>query len=424
VSQVKEDGLDATTYTLSNGIKITIKPTDFKSDELLMTGIKKGGSNNYALADRSNVHFATEVVDAMGVGEFTPNDLEKVTAGKTISVNMTIGDINDGISAGSTVKDFESMLQLMNLSMTAPRKDEGLFKAFKEKQLTMIQFASSNPKAAFADTTVKTLYSNNPMAKMVIPHAADYNNINLDRALEIYRNEFSSADGYHFFIVGNVNAAAAIPLLETYLGSIPSNHKDVSFKDNGVRPIKGVSNLQIRKGKEKQSLVLAIYSGEVPYSEELALKAKALTEVLNIKVIEELREKMGAIYGGGFNSSVAKEPYQRYSIQLQLPCGPDNVDKLLAASDEEIRKLKENGPDQKDLDKVKSQWHEKYVTDIKENKYWVGTLESVLFWGGDKKRALNSDTYMQQLTPADIQATAKYLLNGTNKFVSVLNPES
>jgi len=191
-----------------------------------------------------------------------------------------------------------------------------------------------------------------------------------------------------------------------------------------VRPVKGTNELKVKKGKEKQSLIMAVYSGEIPYSEELALRTQAVAEVLNIKVIEELREKMGAIYGGGFNGRLSKEPYESYSIQLQLPCGPENVEKLLAASAAEIKTLKEKGPETKDLDKVKNQWHEKHITDVKENKYWTGKMESVLFWGRDKDRVLNYDNYIQKLTPADIQATAKQLFNGNNQFISVLYPES
>lgn len=424
VSQVKEDGLDATTYTLSNGVKVTIKPTTFKSDEILMNGIKKGGINNYTADDRSNVHFATDVVEAMGVGDFTPSDLEKVLAGKKISVNTDISEINDAIKASSTVKDFESMLQLINLYVTQPRKDEGLFKAYKEKQIAQLQFMMSSPRFAYIDTTIQVLYNNNPLRRMAIPKPADFDKINLDRALEIYKNEIGTADGYHFFIVGNIDPATAIPLLETYVGSLPVNNKPPAFKDNGVRPINGKHSLAVKKGKEKQSLILAIYSGEVRYSEDLALKAQALTEVLNIKVIEDLREKMGAIYGGGFNGSVAKDPYERYSVQLQLPCGPENVDKLVAAANEEIKTIKEKGPEAKDVDKVKSQWHEKHATDLKENKFWSEQLQSVIFWGKDKDRVLNYEAYIQKLTPADIQATAKQLFDGKNEFVSILYPES
>jgi zinc protease len=424
VSQVKEDGFDATTYTLSNGMKVTIKPTDFKSDEILMNGIKKGGTNSYGLADRSNAHFATDLVDAMGVGDFSPNDLEKVTAGEKISVEMAMTELDDNIKATSTVKDFESMLQLMNLYITHPRKDPALFNAYKDKQMTQLQFIMANPRVTFFDSTVKTLYNFNPLARMVIPRQSDFDQINLDRALEIYRNEFGSADGYHFFIAGNIKPETAIPLIETYLGSIPKNDRPVAFKDNGVRRVTGIKDLKIKKGKEKQSIIMAVYSGEVPYSEDLALRAQAVAECLNIKIIEELREKMGAIYGGGINASVAKEPYASYSMQLQLPCGPENVDKLIAGANDLIKTLKDKGPDAKDLDKVKSQWHEKHVTDVKENKYWTGKMESTIFWGRDKDRVLNYENYIQKLTPADIQETAKQLFDGKNQFTSVLYPES
>ena len=137
-----------------------------------------------------------------------------------------------------------------------------------------------------------------------------------------------------------------------------------------------------------------------------------------------MREKMGAIYGGGFRGAVSKEPYEHYSISCQLPCGPENVDKLLAATDAEIKKLIEKGPEQKDVDKVKSQWHEKYVTNVKKNEYWLEKMEMVLYWGRDKDRVLKYESYIEKLTPADIQAAAKQLLDGKNKFVSVLYPES
>ena len=424
VSKETVAGFGATTYTLSNGIKVTIKPTDFKSDEILLKGVKKGGSNNYGASDKSNYNYSTQVVSSMGIGEFSPSDMDKVLAGKNVKVSMSINDVNDAISGSSTVKDMENMMQLLYLNMMQPRKDEALFKAFKEKQLMMVQYMSANPQAAFIDTMIKVMYDNNPLRRMVIPTSQDFDALTLDRSLEIYRNEFSSADGYQFFITGNVKAEEAIPLIETYLGSIPAANKPVAIKDNGLRPVKGSHTLKYNKGKEKKSMILANYYGEIPYSEDLSLKAQALAEILNIKVIEDLREKMGAIYGGGFRAQVSQEPYSRYSLALQLPCGPENVDKLMAAAAEEIKSLKANGPDAKDLDKVKSQWKEKYRTSVKENNYWNEKLENVVFWGRDKDRVLNYETWVDKLSTKDVQETAQRLFDGKNEFVSILYPES
>ncbi len=423
VNMEAEQGFEANTYTLTNGIEVTVKPTNYKSDEILIKGVKKGGTGNYGVADRSNVKYATEVMDAMGYSVFTPVDIQHTLAGKKVEANMVIGDVTDEINGSSTVKDFETLLQLIYLQITSPRKDSALFTAYKKKQMGMIQFIAANPQAAFGDTTFKVLYNNNPLARSVIPTAADYDQINLNRAMEIYRNEFSGADGYHFFIIGNIPDQFIVPLMERYFGSLPSKGKVPAFKDNGVRPISGNREMKVYKGKEQKAMILEIYHGEIPYSEDLALKTQALAEVLNIKVIEELREKMGAIYGGGFNGAVTREPYSRYSMQLYLPCGPENVDKLMSAAHEEIAKLKTSGPDKKDLDKVKSQWKEQYKTELKENRFWLAKMESAIFWGADRQRALNFEAYVDKLTPADIQETAKTIFSGNNQFISVLYPE-
>jgi zinc protease len=181
--------------------------------------------------------------------------------------------------------------------------------------------------------------------------------------------------------------------------------------------------MEVHKGKEPQSLIMAMWHGDIKYSEELEMEADALTEVLNIKVIEDLREKLGGIYGGGFYSQVTKEPYQRYSLGMQLPCGPENVEKLLTAAKEEINAIKANGPSVDDLNKVKSQWHEKHRTNLKENGYWSGRMEDVLFWGNDRDHVFEYDKWIDKIEPSDIKEVAKDLFEG-NEFISILYPEA
>src|SRR5690606_26764610 len=165
-----------------------------------------------------------------------------------------------------------------HLRMTAPRKDEELFDAYRMKQKQQLQFLSASPQVFFIDSTYNVLFKRHPLAPSPIPKAADFDRINPDRALEIFRAEFGNAAGYHFFLVGNVTPETAVPLLETYLGSLPASGKAPGFKDNGVRPVDGKIKLNIRKGKEKQSLIVAMYHGEAPYTEDLALRAQALAE--------------------------------------------------------------------------------------------------------------------------------------------------
>jgi zinc protease len=189
-----------------------------------------------------------------------------------------------------------------------------------------------------------------------------------------------------------------------------------------VRPAKGDINLQVKKGTEPKSLIVTMYSGELPYSENLSLKAKALTEILNIKIIEDLREKMGAIYGGGIFGGVNKYPYNNYSLFLQLPCGPQNVDTLLKAAAAEIDEIKIKGPSQENLDKVKKTWIEQYKVQIKENSYWSGKLQGIYFQGDNANTIFDYEKLVNALTVDDIKATANLLFDGKNVLQAALYP--
>ncbi|MCB9046414.1 MAG: insulinase family protein [Chitinophagales bacterium] len=418
----KVEGFDAVTYTLSNGIKVTTKPTQFKSDEIIIRGIKKGGSGNYGVADVNNVQYATDVIASMGYGQFTPTDLTKAMAGKTLSVSMRIGDVANTISGSSTVKDVEDMFRLMYLKLTNPRTDKELFEAYKKKEITQLQFLSANPTVAFIDTLIGDYYAKNPLAPSPIPKPKDFESLSMKRIVDIYNNEFSSADGYEFVIVGNVDNKSIVPLIEKYIGSLPQTGKLPSFKDNGVRPVSGNKTLKYYKGSEPKSMILSFVHGEAKYSEDFALKVSALAEVLNIRVIEELREKLGGIYGGGYRAGVEKEPYENYTITLQLPCGPENVDKLIKAADEVVAEIKKDGPKKEDLDKVKSQWHEQHRESIEKNSWWASSIQGVLFWGRSKDNKLDYDAWIDKLTVNDIKEAANKVFSGS-QYTGILYPE-
>lgn len=423
VAAAKNKELGTTTYTLSNGVKVTLKPTEFKSDEILLNGVKKGGSSNYGPEDKANVTFVSRIISAMGTGNFTPTDLRNFIAGKTVSLNQSIGSLSSNVRGNAAVKDLETLLQLNYLTLTAPRKDIELYNGFVANQKAQLQFLTSNPQYAFFDTLSKSMFNNDPRAPITIPTAADFDRINLDRILEIYQNELGYADDFHFFLVGNVDTATIVPLLEQYIGSLPVKGTKAAFKDNGLRPVTGRHLLDFQKGSEQQSLIFAQYFGDIDYSEDLALKANMVAEILNIKVIEEMREKMAAIYSGGFSAEVEKEPYPNYSIRLFLPCGPENVPLLLKETEKEIAHLKQNGVDKKDLDKVKLALLEKRKESIKTNGYWLGKLEQLQFWNYDQDRFLKMESIVNKISSADIKAAANRLFEGKNSFVAVLYPE-
>jgi zinc protease len=422
VSEDADKDLGTTTFTLSNGVKVTVKKTDYKSDEIVLTAVKKGGMSSYGAEDKASVNFLPDVVEAMGYGNFTPTQLTDILSGKTVSLSPVVSDIYDEVKGTSSVKDFESLMKLTYLQLTSPRTDADLFNGYISTQQTQLQFLGQNPQVAFVDTMLKTLYHNDPLRPIQVPTPEDIASIKMNRVLDIYKNEFSNADGFHFFIVGNVDESTIKPLLEKYIASLPAKGTQVAFKDNGLRSINGNNKMEFKKGEEQKSLVLMINKGELPYSEDLALQTNIIGQILSITVVENIREKMGAIYGGGFNGSLEQYPFPRYSIEGIFPCGPENVEPILKEANKEIEDLKANGPSQKDLDKVKLAITEKRKEGIKTNEYWSGKLEQLMFWNQSKERFLNFYQALDKITVNDIKASANKLFDGKNSFTAVLQP--
>jgi zinc protease len=424
VSKTKNTILGTTELKLSNGVSVTIKPTTFKDDQIVMAATRPGGKNNYGLSDKFNAEYSTAIVNAMGVGEFSPSDLKKALAGKSIAVNPVFSATSEGVRGNSTRKDLESMFQLNYLYFTQPRKDTGLFKSYVQRNKSQYAMLGANPQAAFIDTIYKTLYNNNPLAPVAVPKSEYYDKIDLDRSLAIYKERFGDANGMNFVFVGSFTEQEIIPLIEKYLGSLPSTGKKFTYTDNKVRPITGKKELTVNKGKEQKSLILAFYAGEIAYSEDLDLKTQAMSEILNIRIIEELREKVQGIYGGGTFASLDKVPYANYNFVLQLPCGPEKVDTLLKAVRKEFEMIASKGPDKSYLDKVKKQWLEEHKTSIKENNFWLNQLVEYKTQGGNPDRLVNYEKYVNALTPKDVQQAAKIILQGKNQFFAVLMPET
>ena len=419
----KNEQLGVTEIDFSNGVKVILKPTDFKSDEIVMSAFHKGGLASYPASDKFSANYASALVQQMGVGNFSPTDLQKFLAGKTVSVAAGISNLSANISGRSSIRDMETLLQLTYLYMTSPRRDEALFNGWKSKQKSQMQFAMADPQTAFVDTFYQVLYQKNPLAPVAVPKPEYFDLIDLNRSLEIYREQFSDAHDFYFVFVGSFDVEKIKPLLATYLGSLPSKGKPSGFTDNGVRRLKGVNQLNFRKGAEPKSLIIGVYSGEVAYSDDLALKVDALREVLNIKIIEDLREKMSAIYGGGIFGGLNKLPYSNYAFILQLPCGPENVDKLLAAARMEIDSVKQVGIAESYLDKVKKTWLEQYRVGMKENTFWSAKLQSIYFQQDDPSRIFDYEKRVGQLTTEDIKAAANLIFDGKNVLTAILYPE-
>ena len=415
--------LGANEYTLSNGVTVTVKKTDFENDQILLDANRLGGTGGYSLADKYSAANAVTIAETMGFGNFSPTDMRKALAGKKANVSGQITATTDGFNGNSSVADFETMLQMLYLKATEPRMDTGLFKSFIQKNKSQFAMLKGNPQVVFFDTLIKTMFNNNPMADNPIPNAENYDKISLAKAMAIYKERIGDANGMQFAIVGNVNESTIKPLIEKYIGSLPATKRQFTLIDNKVRMAKGNKTINVYQGKEEKSMVMSVIGGEVPYSEDLDLKAGALTEALNIQIIEDLREKVQGIYGGGIFGGLNKYPYPNYSFTAQLPCGPEKADTLKQELFRLIEVAKTKGIPNSYLDKVKKQRIEKYRESLKQNDTWIKLIGDSKVEGKDVNRFLNYEKIVNALTPKDLQTAAKMLLNNQNVLVANLMPK-
>ncbi|MFM7639736.1 MAG: M16 family metallopeptidase [Bacteroidota bacterium] len=422
VSKSADERFGTQTLTLSNGITVTIKPTDFKSDEIILYGMGKVGSENFAATDAVNCQYMTDLIPQMGYGSFTPSELGDFLAGKYANVGLSIASTQSDVSGSSTVKDLETLLQLTHLKMTSPRKDETLFKGVISVVEAQMKDVKSEPQSAFMDSTMKFFYHSDPRSPISILTEQQIAALDPDKAIKIHQEVFGNAEGFQFFLVGNVLADSIQPLLEKYLGSLPVQSRGTVISDAGLRPIQGLNELNFYRGAASKSMIVEKYYGSGSFNKDFGLHADMVGQVMDIKIIEELREKIGGIYSGGMQVQVRREPYANFSATVFLPCGPESVDTLLKAAHRELEKLKREGPTEKDLEKVKKANIESYRESVKTNGYWVSALAEITKHPEKAQQYLEVEARINAVTIEELKAAANVLFSGVNVFRAILYP--
>ncbi|TAE18922.1 MAG: insulinase family protein [Bacteroidetes bacterium] len=411
----------ATEFVLSNGATVVIKPTTYKNDEVEMKVYSEGGTSLYPDTDKYNASMIGPAIMAGGIGNFSPTDLQKVLAGKNVFIYTSVGWYEEGMSCNTTLKDFETALQLMHLYFTAPRKDVDLFKAFITKNKASVKNWYAEPQIYFGRETGKIMTQNHPRAN-AITSEEDYDKVNYDRVLEIYKERFGNASDFVFTFVGNIDIEKVRPLLETYIGSLPTQNKKEKYKDLGIRPPQGFLEKEVKKGKDPKSQVTMNFVGNFKNDkDELALKA--FGDLLRIKITENLREDKGGVYSPRTNTSVSRIPYSRFNINVNFGCAPENVGKLTEAVFEEIGKLQNVLPTAEDMKKIKETYRREMERNVQENYFWTDRLERAYKFNQKLISVEESKARYEAITPQDIQRIAKKYPLKKNLIKIVLNPE-
>lgn len=419
--QLEEVG--AVEWTLSNGAVVVVKTTDFKDDEILFNAYSPGGNSLYGQTQDISADMASTIVSKSGIGDFDQITLEKLLSDKVFSISPFIGDLTEGFKGSSSVKDVESMMQMLYLYFTDLRVDEKAFSSYMQRMAGILENKKASPEAAFRDTLQVVSVNYNPRKRpMTAEILAEANLTDIGR---IARERFSNAADFKFFFVGNINPETFKPMVERYIGGIPSSNKSEMWKDLNIESPDGVIEKTVFRGQEPKSINYTVFHGEFNYNPENLITINALGKILTTRLLEVIREDKSSVYYIGADPSVEKLPEPEYRITIYYGSAPEKVEELKQAVFEEIREIANTGPTDEDLQTAKEKLHRERENNLRENAFWRGALSNgYLYKNGDFSNFGNYDDLVDLLSKDKIKEAAKTYFTFDNYYSVTLKPEN
>ena len=414
--------LGTTEWTLSNGIRVVIKPTEFKQDEILFSAFSKGGNSLVATEDLIPAALATNVISLSGIADMSMTDLQKALTGKNVSYSPAINANTESMEGASTVKDLETLLQLNYLYFTAPRRDEEAYAMLMSVLESQLANRDKNPKVAFSDS-VQMMGSNNSPRTIIFNKEA-LKKANLDKSLEVYRARFANPADFVFTFVGNVNPedAAFQAMVCTWLGGMKTTKKMEKVRDNGVRVPEGINkNYFTRKMETKTASNRIQYTSyDIPYTLANELNMEMIGRILSTRYLESIREREGGSYGVGCAGGLNVYPVPTAYLLMQFDTDPEKQTKLMSIIHEEVNTIIENGPLAKDLNKEKESMLKDFQEDLEKNSYWDTALYMYYMYGINY--IADYQAAVENITAETVQSTLKQLVASGNMFEVVMLP--
>jgi zinc protease len=418
-----DSSLGLTNLTLSNGITITLKPTKFKTGEIKMDAWRPGGFHQAPLEDRFSAMEAANLVNEMGIEGYSPHSIDRLTEDKSIYVQPYINDDEDGVQGNSSSKGLSTFLQLIYLYFTKPANDSALGKGYIAAQSALSGKAFALPQVFLDDSLNRMIYQNNPWTSDDLLSESDWQKVNVDNAFLIYKKIFGNADGLHFTFVGDFDPDSIQSALAYWIGGLPSFPAPHHFVDVHLRPIQGNYKIVLKRGLDRKTVLELVSNGVGTYSQEEQTKLEITAMVLQLEVNELLRQKMGKLYAEVFRSTMTKEPFAEYTINMTFWLAPQNLDTILHYTTGIINRLRDEGPTADVLEKVKAIFQEHTKADLGENYYWLVQLSHAWLQGESYGSILHRTKIITDVTVDDVRETVRKYFQ-LDKFVeAILEPE-
>ncbi|MCX6352256.1 MAG: insulinase family protein [Bacteroidetes bacterium] len=420
VSEKVMKEINVTEWTLSNGAKVILKPTDYKDNEIILNAFSMGGHSLSTDADMISAMTSADIINYSGLGDFDNTALQKLLTGKTANVSPSIGELMTNLSGESSNEDFETMMQMLYLYFTAPRNDKEGYDAYTSQMMGSLQNQYSSPEGVYYDSLQIALSNNHPRRRPMT--VEKLSQINLDKAVNFYKQRFTGAGNFTFVFVGSFKPENIKAMVEQYIGGLPAGNKE-TWKDLGIHSPKGVVKKTITKGTEPKSRVSLTLNGSFAYTAQNRFELDATTKVLSIMLREVMREDKSGVYGVGCYPSATHYPREEYSVTVGFGCSPDNADMLTKTVFEQMELLKKDGPSEKNMVKVKETMLRTREVDSKTNNFWSNMLRNVYFNGGNPVDVLKYNDFVNKLDAAALKKAANTYLKTDNMVQVTLMPE-
>lgn len=415
--------LGVTEWTLKNGMKVYIKPTKFKENQIQLRAYSQGGNSLVATADLPSAALTTSAIDFMGLGDFSSTDLTKALTGKQASVSASINGFTENISGSSTVADFETMLQLVYLQFTAPRRDEAAFETLMGVLKNQLANKDKNHKAIFSDSVQMMSAGYSPRVTLFDTDMLE--KVSLDKTMEIYKNRFKNPGDFFVIIVGDIDPTdkAVQKTICQWIGGLKTCKTHEKYRDNGERAPQGLQknyftrDMQIHTASNR----IQYTSYDMPYNIDNDLNMEMIGRILSTRYLESIREREGGSYGVGCAGSMSMLPVPCARLIMQFDTDPEKQQKLMGIIHEEVKTIIENGPLATDLQKEKESMLKDFQEDLEHNSWWISTLYSFYMWG--ENNFTDYKPAVERITAETVQKTLTKLVEAGNMFEVVMTPE-
>lgn len=422
-SIVEEEALasiDAQRWTLSNGITVIARQTDFKNDEVLFNAHSPGGHSLVADADFVSARYAAALVSGSGVGLHDSVTLDKLLAGKRVSVSPYIGELFEGLSGNASPEDLETLFQLITLYATQPRLDPDYFETYLARLRSSAETRATQPDAVLYDTANTVLGQNHFRRRPLTLELLE--ELSIERAEAVYVDRFADLGDATFVFVGAFDWEELRSLTTTYLASLPATGRDEQWRDVGIDPPAGVEDHAVRKGIEPRSTTILVYAGDTEWSRGEALTLSVMGEMLGIRLRERVREELGGTYSISVSASSRSLPDPEYQVAIIYGSDPSRVDELAAEVAAEVEWLRAGG-EQRYLDTVKEMLRTSREEQLRENGFWLNQIQTAIQRGEPFTEIDLFNERLEALTLEQVAAAVERYLPDNRYVRVVLFPE-